>query len=158
MIVRIQQKRPRMPISSVTNITYMRGGRMVTIGKIPQKVKSFFQPIQSGVSAHVYAYYCNLVVALCVSHSGTIQRLVERLRNCPHRTNHGEFLWRSAFDERAVIQTQTLAMLKRLYKKGHTDCLLIIDDTQTIKRAKKMQAVSRPNSLRRDAAALWLSW
>jgi len=116
---------------------------MVTIGKIPQKVKSFFQPIQSAVSAHVYAYYCNMVVALCVSHSGTIQRLVERLRNCPHRTNHGEFLWRSAFDEAAVVGTQALAMLKHLYKKGHTDCLLIIDDTQTIKRAKKMQAVGK---------------
>jgi hypothetical protein len=72
---------------------------MITIGEIPQKVKSFFQPVQTVVSAHVYAYYCNRVIALCVSHSGTIQRLVERLRNCPHRTNHGEFLWRSAFDE-----------------------------------------------------------
>jgi hypothetical protein len=116
---------------------------MITIGKIPQKVKPFFKPIQSTVSAHVYAYYCSLVVALCISHGSTIERLVELLRGSPHRTNHGEFLWRSAFDEMAVIQTQALAMLKRLYKKGCKDCLLIIDDTQTIKRAKKMQAVGK---------------
>lgn len=43
----------------------------------------------------------------------------------------------------AVVQSQALAMLKGLYKKGIQDCLLIIDDTQTLKRAKKMQAVGK---------------
>ena len=116
---------------------------MITIGKIPQKVKLFFKPIHTTVSAHVYAYYCSLVVALCVSRGGTIERLVDLLRGSPHRTNHGEFLWRSQFDEAAMVQTAALALLKRLYKKGHTDCLLILDDTQTLKRAKKMQAVGK---------------
>ena len=116
---------------------------MITIGKIPQKVNPFFKPIHNAVSAHVYTYYCSLVVALCISHGSTIERLVELLRGSPHRTNHGEFLWRSAFDEMAVVQASALAMLKRLYKKGCKDCLLIIDDTQTIKRAKKMQAVGK---------------
>lgn len=45
---------------------------MITIGKIPQKVKLFFKPIHTPVSAHVYAYYCSLVVALCVSRGVTI--------------------------------------------------------------------------------------
>lgn len=116
---------------------------MITIGKIPQKVKTFFQPIQSHVSAHVYAYYCRLVLAVCLSHGSTIERLVSLLRGSSHRTNHGEFLWRSRFDEAAVVQTEALALLKRLYKKGIQDCLLIIDDTQTVKRAKKMQAVGK---------------
>jgi len=116
---------------------------MITIGKIPQKVNLFFKPIQTTVSAHVYAYYCSLVVAMCISHASTIERLVELLRGSPHRTNHGEFLWRSAFDEMAVVESQALTMLKRLYKKSCKNCLLIIDDTQTIKRAKKMQAVGK---------------
>ena len=116
---------------------------MITIGKIPQKVKLFFKPIQDTVSSHVYAYYCSLVVAMCISHGSTIERLVDLLRSSPHRTNHGEFLWRSAFDEMTLVQTTALAMLKRLYKKGCKDCLLILDDTQTIKRAKKMQAVGK---------------
>lgn len=42
MMVKIQQKPPCMPISSLLNITYTHGGRIITIGKIPQKVKSFF--------------------------------------------------------------------------------------------------------------------
>lgn len=116
---------------------------MVTIGKIPQKVKSFFKPSKNNVSAHIYSYYCNLVLAICISHGSTIDRLVKLLRNTTHRTNHGEFLWRSDFDEMAVVQAQAGGLLKRLYKKGCRNCLLIIDDTQTIKRAKKMQAVGK---------------
>ena len=74
---------------------------MITIGKIPQKVKTFFKPTKNNVSAHVYSYYCNLVIALCVSHSSTIDKLVKLLRGSTHRTNHGEFLWRSEFSEMA---------------------------------------------------------
>ena len=116
---------------------------MITIGKIPQKVKPFFKPIKNTVSAHVYSYYCNLVLAMCLSHGSTLDRLVKLWRNVAHRTNHGEFLWRSQFDDRAILQKQAWATLKRLYKKGCNDCLLILDDTQTLKRAKKMQAVGK---------------
>ena len=116
---------------------------MITIGKIPKKVKSFFKPTRNALSAHVYSYYCNLVMAICISHGSTIQRLVNLLRNSTHRTNHGEFLWRSKFDPAAVTHRQAIWMLRKLYKKGCKQCLLIIDETQTVKRAKKMQAVGR---------------
>ena len=94
---------------------------MTTIGKIPQKVKSFFKPTKNNVSAHVYSYYCNLVVAICISHGSTIERLVNLLRTSTHRTNHGEFLWRSQFDEISVVQAQATGILKRLYKKECKD-------------------------------------
>jgi len=143
MIVIVKQKKPFKPISVVQTYIYWQGGLRVTIGKIPQKVKTFFKPTKNNVSAHVYSYYCNLVLAICISHGSTIDRLVKLLRNTTHRTNHGEFLWRSEFGEMAVVIDQADAILKRLYKKGCKDCLLIIDDTQTIKRAKKMQAVGK---------------
>ena len=132
-----------MPISIVTSSTFKHGGFMLTIGKIPQKATAFFKPIKHSVSAHVYAYYCRLVVAMCVSHGSTIERLVKIMRHATHRTNHGEFLWRSEFDEMAVVGRQAIGMLRSLYKKRCKQCLLIIDDTQTIKRAKKMQAVGK---------------
>ena len=53
MIVKIQQEQPRMPISVLLSNTYTHGGCMITIGKIPQKVKLFFKPIQTTVSTHV---------------------------------------------------------------------------------------------------------
>lgn len=116
---------------------------MITIGKIPKKVQTFFKPTRNALSAHVYTYYCSLVMAICISHGSTIQRLVNLLRNSTHRTNHGEFLWRGEFDEMAVVAKQAVWLLKKLYKKGCRQCMLIIDDTQTIKRAKKMQAVGK---------------
>jgi hypothetical protein len=116
---------------------------MITIGKIPKKVKLFFKPIQNQVSAHVYNYYCSLALAICLSHVATIQRLVDLLRSSKHRTNHGEFLWRSKFNEIALVQSQAVYLIEKLYKKGCKNCLLIIDDTQTIKRTRKMQAVGK---------------
>jgi SRSO17 transposase len=143
MVMIIKQKQLLLPISVMQTMSYKQGSCMITIGKIPKKVQSFFKPTRNGLSAHVYYYYCNLVVAICISHGSTIQRLVNLLRNSTHRTNHGEFLWRSNFDEAAVVQTQAIWMLKKLYKKGCKQCMLIIDETQTIKRAKKMQAVGK---------------
>ena len=132
-----------MPISIVTSNTYKQRGCMLTIGKIPKKVKSFFDPIKNNFSDHIYKYYSTLAVAICISHSSTIERLVNLIRGSTHRTNHGEFLWKSQFDEMAIVAGQAKWLLKKLYKKGCKDCLLIIDDTQVIKRAKKMQAVGK---------------
>jgi hypothetical protein len=116
---------------------------MVTIGKIPKKVKSFFRPVKKQVSEHVYDYFWSMVLAICISHSNTIDRLVKLLRNTTHRTNHGEFLWRSIWDESIVLQQIALDMLKSMFNKKDRRLFLVIDDTQTLKRAKKMQAVGK---------------
>jgi hypothetical protein len=68
-----------MPISIVISSIYKHGGFMITVGKIPQKVKPFFKPIKNHVSTHVYNYYVSLVVAMCISHKATLERLVKRL-------------------------------------------------------------------------------
>lgn len=81
-----------MPISVVLSNTYKQGGCMLTIGKIPQKVKSFFDPIKNKFPDHVFRYYSTMAVAICISHGSTIERLVNLLRGSTHRTNHGEFL------------------------------------------------------------------
>ena len=44
MVAIVKQKQPLMPISIVQTNTYKHGGYMITIGKIPQKVKGFFKP------------------------------------------------------------------------------------------------------------------
>ena len=115
---------------------------MLTIGRMPQKVKRFFHPLRR-LGDHVYQYYWGLTLALCVGQTGTIERLVELLRGVTHRTNHGEFLWRSEWDESPVMRAIALDTLKRLYRKDCPDCYFIIDDTQTLKQAKKMQAVGK---------------
>jgi SRSO17 transposase len=116
---------------------------MITIGRIPQKLQGFFRPVKTLVSEHVYDYFWSFVLAMCLSHGSTIDRLVKLLRNSTHRTNHGEFLWRSIWDESAVMQQIALDLLSSLRHKKDRNLFFIIDDTQTLKRAKKMDAVGK---------------
>jgi len=52
-------------------------------GTIPQKVKTSFKPVNNNVSAHVYAYFCRLLLAVC-SHGSTLERLASLLRSRPY--------------------------------------------------------------------------
>jgi SRSO17 transposase len=139
----MKQKQPLLPISILETDTYKHGGCMITIGKIPKKLQGFFKPVQKQVSKHVYGYFWSMVLSICISHGCTIDRLVKSLRNSTHRTNHGEFLWRSIWDESIVMQQIAMDMLTSLFNKKDRHLFFIIDDTQTLKRAKKMQAVGK---------------
>ena len=116
---------------------------MITIGKIPKKLQRFFAPIKQQVSEHVYSYFWSLILSVCISHGCTIERLVKALRNRTHRTNHGEFLWRSDWEESIVMQHIALDLLQSLFTRKDKHLFFIIDDTQILKRAKKMEAVGK---------------
>ena len=116
---------------------------MFTIDRIPKKVKDFFQPLKKHFTEPAWGHFWALVMAITVSHGTTLERLVKTLRGSTHRTNHGEFLWRSAWEESWVIREIALDTLKRLYRRKDRHCYFIIDDTQTLKRAKKMDAVGK---------------
>ena len=143
MVFIIKQKQLRLPISIVQTTTYLQGSCMINIGKIPRKLQGFFKPAKKQVSKHVYGYFWSLVLSICISHGSTIDKLVKSLRNSTHRTNHGEFLWRSIWDESVVTQQIALDMITSLFNKKDRHLFFIIDDTQTLKRAKKMQAVGK---------------
>jgi SRSO17 transposase len=143
MVMIIKQKQLLLPIRIVQTITYMQGSCMITIGKIPGKLQSFFKPVKKQVSEHVYNYFWSMVLSICISHKSTIDRLVKLLRNSTHRTNHGEFLWRSSWNDSAVTRQIALDALRGLFNEKDRNLFFIIDDTQTLKRAKKMDAVGR---------------
>jgi hypothetical protein len=65
------------------------------------------------------------------------------LRHSTHRTKHGEFLWQSAWEGPQVIQQIALETLKSLRHKKAGKLFFIIDETQTLKRAKKMAGVGK---------------
>jgi SRSO17 transposase len=143
MVMIIKQKQLRLPISIVNAITYKRGSCMITIGKIPGKLQSFFKPVKKQVSEHVYSYFWSMILSICISNGSTIDRLVKALRDSTHRTNHGEFLWRSAWNESVVTQRIAIALLLGLYTNKDRNLFFVLDDTQTLKRAKKMEGVGK---------------
>jgi SRSO17 transposase len=114
---------------------------MITIGTIPKKLQRFFKPVCAQFAQPARHHFWALVMALTISHGATIDRLSKALRGSTHRTNHGEFLWRSLWDESRVMQQIALDLLRSLLTRKDRDLFLIIDETQTLKRAKKMAAV-----------------
>jgi hypothetical protein len=116
---------------------------MITIGKIPQKLQRFFRPLKNSFSIRAWEHFWPLVLAITISHGCTIERLAKALRGSTHRTNHGEFLWRSCWNESQVMQNIALDMLLSMLRKDDRNIFLVIDDTQTLKRAKKMQAIGK---------------
>ena len=77
---------------------------MITIGQIPRKIKRFFRPLQGHFPARAWGHFWGLVLAMTTGHGSTIDRLAKLLRGSTHRTNHGEFLWRSDWSESAVLR------------------------------------------------------
>ncbi len=114
---------------------------MIRIGNIPRKIKGFFQPLEHNFARRAWGHFWGLVLAMTVSHGSTIDRLARMLRGSTHRTNHGEFLWRSRWNESDVLRQVAKDTLRQLYRRDGGKCYLIIDETQTLKRAKKMFGV-----------------
>jgi DDE superfamily endonuclease len=114
---------------------------MLTIVSMPRKIKSFFYPLAQEFTRPAWAHFWRLVLALCICHGATIERLTRAMRSPVHRTKHGEFLWKSRWDSAWVIQAIALDTLKRLHRKNGGPCYFVIDETQTLKRAKKMAGV-----------------
>ena len=87
---------------------------MITIGKIPPECKGFFKGLESDFAAKAWGHFWGLVLAMTIAHGSTIDRLAKLLRGSTHRTNHGEFLWRSDWSESAVLRQVALETLHRL--------------------------------------------
>lgn len=120
---------------------------MFRIGQMPRRCKRFFHPLRGRFAYDGYGHFWRLVLAITISHGTTLDRLAALLRgpHTTHRTNHGEFLWRSDWDESWVLRAIALDLLRQLDRRGVKDkrVYFIIDDTQTLKRAKKMDAVGK---------------
>ncbi len=143
MVAISKEKRPALTISIVVVKTYCPRGLMITIGTIPKKLQRFFKPVSEHFGKPARHHFWGLVIAITVSHGATIERLSQALRGSTHRTNHGEFLWRSVWDESIVMQQIAIDLLRSLLNRKDKDLFFIIDETQTLKRARKMAAVGK---------------
>jgi hypothetical protein len=136
-----KEKRLILPITLLPERSCRKGRRVITIDRIPRKVQPFFRVVAQHFTRPAWDHFWGLVLALTMAHGSTIDRLSRLLRGSTHRTKHGEFLWQSDFDHVGALQEMALDTLRRLRRKDGGKCYFIIDETQTLKRAKKMQGV-----------------
>jgi len=130
-------------IRIVDTKAYHKRDHMTTIGRIPKKLKSFFSTVRDHFTQRAWEHFWALTMAIAITQKVTIDRLTKALRESTHRTDHGEFLWRSIWNSSIVMQQIALDMLLRLFRKNDRHLFFIIDDTRTLKRAKKIQAVGK---------------
>lgn len=105
---------------------------MGTIGQIPRKTQAFFRGVVGHFSGRAFRHFWRLVLAMTIGCGSTFDRLTKMLRGSTHRTNHGEFLWRSNWDESTVRKKIALDTLRHLRRKDGGKCYLILDKTQTL--------------------------
>jgi SRSO17 transposase len=115
---------------------------MFTIDRIPTVCQPFSRPARGALTKRAWPHFWGLVMAIAMGTAHTVERLNALRRKATHRTNDGEFLWRSVWDESWVLRAIALDTLKRLHREGEP-LYFILDDTQTLKRAKKMEAVGK---------------
>ncbi len=75
---------------------------MTTIGRIPTCLCSSLRPWRRDFAKPAWSHFWGLVTAIGIGTDFIIERLNALLRSHWHRTNNGEFLWRSHWDEAGV--------------------------------------------------------
>ena len=143
MVESAKEKRLILTITLLPGRCYRKGRRMIAIGSIPRKLQPFFRVVHKHFSRPAWDHFWGLVLAITLAHGSTIDRLARLLRGSTHRTKHGEFLWHSEFDHVGVLQEIALDTLRRLRRRNGGKCYFILDETQTLKRAKKMSGVRK---------------
>ena len=71
MVVIIKQKQPPLPINIVITRTYKQGGFMITIGKIPGKLQSFFKPVKAHIAQRAWEHFWALIMAITICQVGS---------------------------------------------------------------------------------------
>jgi len=118
---------------------------MFRIGRMPRYCKSFFVPLRDYFHRPAWRHFQQLVLAMTIGTTMTLERLAALLQETTHRTNHGEFLWRSDWDESAVLQAAALRQLRWLRRgaRSNEPCYLIFDDTPVEKFGRTMDGLMK---------------
>ena len=68
-----------LTITLVTSKSYPKGSRMLTIGRVPEKVQGFFRPLHEHFTQPAWHHFWALVLAITLAHGATIGRLAQHL-------------------------------------------------------------------------------
>jgi SRSO17 transposase len=119
---------------------------MLKIVRTPKKLQPFFTDLlsagllTSSQAAHVTAFVIGLLVT---GFRRTVTGISRAIYQGVHRVKRNEFLTHSDWDEAALQTYKTWGLLRRLGLREGKTLHLILDDTHTRKRGKKMQGTGK---------------
>lgn len=130
---------------------------MVKIVRPPAKLKHFLEDLRlSGLVTapqlkHVVLYILGLLVT---TYRRTVTGITRAIHDSVHRVKRNEFLTQSPLDEVKLQAWMAWRLLRRLGLQAGQTLYLVIDDTHTRKRGKKMQGVGKY----RDVTTMSFVW
>ncbi len=119
---------------------------MVKIVRPPAKLKPFFDDLwlsgfmTAAQFSHVVTYILGLLVT---TYRRTVTGITRAIHDSVHRVKRNEFLTQSPLDEVKLQVWMAWRLLRRLGLQAGQPLYLVIDDTHTRKRGKKMQGVGK---------------
>jgi SRSO17 transposase len=130
---------------------------MLKIVRTPEKLHSFFEDLQlpGSLTALQLRHVATFVLGLLVTgYRRTVTGISRAISQGVHRVKRNEFLTQSDWDETAVQIHKTWKTLKQLGLRAGKTLYLILDDTHTRKRGKKMQGVGQYKDMT-SGAFIW---
>jgi SRSO17 transposase len=118
----------------------------VIIDHLPAFVQPFFSPARQTCSKPQFSHLWSLVLAVTVNlRAIKLVHLATATATTPggHRTSHGAFLNRSAWDAPALLDQTASSVLASMHPRPGEVAHLILDDTRIAKRGRKMPRVSK---------------
>ena len=117
---------------------------MVTIHRFPPFGKRFFKRMRKMIGCCHFAHFWRVVTVLASMNGRKSLSAITKLfsgRRTRQAISH--FLTRAEWNAPEILLENSLSVLRRLGWKAGDMLYLVLDDTQTQKRAKKMDAVSK---------------
>lgn len=129
---------------ALTNTVIDHEGLNMIIDNCPKFLCSFFNPIQPYFSKPQFSHFWAIVLALIIRIGrANVRGFSEVLPQQGHRTSHGHFLAHSQWDASVVLDNRLWAVIRRMRPKAGEIIYLLLDDTRTAKRGKKMACLSK---------------
>ena len=114
------------------------------IGKIPEKLHTFFEPLRRHVRTPVFRHLWGYVLALAVTTGRRDVKTLHRwLPDGPCRQNVTDFLIAAPWDAAAALRAAILEVVTTARPKPGRRLYLILDGSKAAKRGKKMEGAHK---------------
>jgi SRSO17 transposase len=117
---------------------------MFKIARFPKKLNKFFDSLANEFHWEHHRYFKEIVLLIGFSFGRkNVASLYRHMDAENHRTRYNNFLEKARWDPEVLLRQKAMEMLKTMKPKPDETIYLVIDDSKSKKRGKKMEAIGK---------------
>jgi DDE family transposase len=109
----------------------------------PKNLQSVFAPMRAGLTKPQFLHLRCFVLAVLVRGRSEMRAVAQASTFGRHRTSVGLFLCHAEWDEASLLAQESRRVLQSMQPRKGEVVYLLLDDTRIVKRARKMDDVSK---------------